>query len=149
MKKICIIFALILSFSCASNNKKENVEADISLTVSEMLADPDSYTDKKIQVTGMVTHICRHGGQKLFIAGDEEDAYLRVNTDKNITEFPMDIEGRVVEFTGILILMDKKTTIAVIKEEGEHHNDTGCVAEQNPGAGAGYYLLAERYNIIR
>ncbi len=100
MKKICIIFALILSFSCASNNKKENVEADISLTVSEMLANPGSYTDKKIQVTGMVTHICRHGGQKLFIAGDEEDAYLRVNTDKNITEFPMDIEGRVVEFRG-------------------------------------------------
>ena len=152
MKNIFIAFlvsVILISFSCSNNSGNEVNESDTLLTLDELYEKPGNYTDQNIKIKGLVTHICRHGGQKLFITGSEEGSYLRVNTNEKITEFPMDLEGRIVTFTGMLVKMDIKTTIAVTMEEKEHHGEDKCEAEQMSEGTASYFLLAEKYDIIK
>ena len=150
MKKTFLILSVILILiSCSNNTRNESNDSIALLTVDEFCHEPANYVDQSIKVKGLVTHICRHGGQKLFISGSEEGSYLRINTNEKITEFPMDMEGRIVEFTGVLIKMDPQSTIVVNKSEKEHHGEADCAAEQTSEGTASYFLLAEKYDIVK
>ncbi|MCK4922226.1 MAG: hypothetical protein KAS71_14340, partial [Bacteroidales bacterium] len=110
--------------SCNTNDKNtESTENETtSISVDEFIKNADSYQNSLITVSGLVTHVCKHGGQKLFIAGVEEGVSLRIETGENIPEFEIGLEGTEAEFTGKIILMDDKF-IASSKDKHEQVND--------------------------
>jgi len=139
-------FLSFFVFITACNTQTEKQESDpgdpIVLTVDEFYANPDQYIGKEISVTGLVTHVCKHGGQKLFISGSENIDFLRIDVGEDIPEFDIEMEGTEAEFTGTLVLMDEEFTSGAIAEHNEHHAD-------EKESGTNYHALKDKnYHLI-
>ncbi len=121
MKKILSIIALVsVLVSCNSVNKKSDVsnEGVKTLSLSELVASSGELKDKVVSVTGMVSHVCKHGGQKMFISDDSLDITLLVLVTESIPEFDIALEGSSVEVTGKLV-----ASVVDNMEAEEHEGD--------------------------
>lgn len=159
MKKIGFIFMIMsLLVACnapADKDEGKNASSDneiVTLTVDELLASVDNYVDKQVKLKGMVTHVCKHGGQKLFVAGGSEGIALRINTGESIPEFSIDMEGTEAEFTGTVKLMTEEFKAEAEAEHVEHHGEEGAEAGV-PAVEAGssektYYLVADSFKSL-
>ncbi len=100
MKKILLLSAIsILFFSCKCDKKSEKQAEETKTEIAELkLADFDSqavnYIDKEIKVTGIVDHICKHGGKKILLVTDDGD--IHVFSDERFDEELMGSEIKVL-----------------------------------------------------
>ena len=126
---ILIIMAFLV-VSCNQTTKKEGVnpeavqtETIVSATIVELLANPADYQDKEVAVSGMVTHVCRHGGQKCFIVAEDGETQIRIVPGGDIDEFKVEIEGSTVAFKGIFRVQTAELTAEELEdyESKEHH----------------------------
>jgi hypothetical protein len=114
MKKIIILLTVIALFttSCenaqknteSSNNKSDVVVADeiAILNIADFDNEAGNYVGKKVQLEGTVDHICKHGGQKLFLVSDKSDARIKVTPDEEIAAFNAELEGDNIVLVGIV-----------------------------------------------
>jgi hypothetical protein len=100
MRNIMIVLLAILGIAACkpSNQQKEAV----TVTVEQLVDQPDGYSGKLVNVSGTVSHVCRHGGQKMFLFGADSEKMIQVNTGTSATEFDVTLEGTEVEVTGVL-----------------------------------------------
>ena len=126
-----ILWILIgfLAVSCAQNTKKNEdqqqateQEEIVSATIEEMLAAPDDYKDKEVALSGMVTHVCREGGQKCFILASDGETQLRIVTGGEIDEFKIDMEGSTVAFKGIFRVLTLAEAEAQMEDYDSHES---------------------------
>jgi hypothetical protein len=124
-------FLVLLTFLAVSCNQasKENstesteVEQIVSATIQELLATPADYDGKEVAVSGMVTHVCRQGGQKCFIVAEDGETQIRIVTGGDIDEFKIELEGSTVAFKGVFRVMNPVETEELIEdyESKEQH----------------------------
>lgn len=76
-----------------------NVSAQ-TMKIDQVLADGEEYVGKEITVEGLCTHICSHGGRKMFLRGAK--GLLRVESSKEIGAFKDDVVNEPVQVVGIL-----------------------------------------------
>lgn len=98
MKKILLSFLVfsILLFSC-NNPKSAKIEA-IPVNLSEVKAKAPELMGKLISLDGMVAHVCRESGKRLFL-GEES---FKVLASNKIPTFKVELEGSDVTITGFL-----------------------------------------------
>ncbi len=127
--RVSLILLFILStilFSCKQQNSKQ--ESAVAADLQEVIANPAGYVDRNIQVEGTVTHVCRHGGQKMFIKPAGSDETVKVTTGSDIAEFELELEGSKISVTGILKEGTEETPgLPGTKNQGtgeEHEEDT-------------------------
>ena len=48
-----------------------------------------------------MVHVCRYGGQRLFLVGEDSEDRVRITTGNDIAEFEVELEGSQVEVNGI------------------------------------------------
>lgn len=102
---IIAIAALFAACNCEQNNadanKEETKTVEVAGTPLVELAAFDAeaakYVDKEIKVIGIVDHVCKHGGKKLFLVADGGD--LHVESEERFEE---DLMGSKIEVTGIV-----------------------------------------------
>ena len=74
--------------SCGSSSKTDStsVAADTVAvsSVDDILAKTDSLVGKTVQVEGVCTHICQHGGKKIFLMGSDDNSTIRVDAGEKI-----------------------------------------------------------------
>ncbi len=130
---ISLLFAISLLASCGQGPKKSGSDTDREiqpLTVSEFLSDAGPFVDRTVQVSGTVVHVCRHGGQRLFIIGEDGEERIRITTGDDIAEFDVELEGEKIEVTGIVreLIIDETYLAeweAEITEGGKHDRGEG------------------------
>ncbi len=153
MKNLLILLSIvILSGACntSTNNETDSSRSNspIVLSIGEFYDNPDNYTGKEVTIRGLVTHVCKHGGQKLFIENEEDNGSLRIDVGENISEFDIQMEGSVIEFTGIIYQMNEEFVVAAEEELAEHHNDedVNCPSEEEmPASEKSYHLVAQNF----
>lgn len=59
-----------------------------TLTIDEVLSRADSLVGQAVILEGVCTHICEHGGQKIFLMGSDDTQMLRVEASKQLGSFP-------------------------------------------------------------
>ena len=98
-------FVFLLS-GCVSKDKNksdaQNEEIIQEVTVAEFLNEATDLVDQEVAITGRVTHVCRHGGQRLFITAEDTTSTVRITTGEDIAEFPVDLEGEKISVKGIV-----------------------------------------------
>jgi hypothetical protein len=106
MKKIFGFIAIIALLIVACNTNKEEKTGNSDSTQLEKATvyavdDFDSiagnFVDKEIQVKGIVDHVCREGGKRLFIVGD--NGTLHVDGEEKFDE---KLNGSKIIVTGIV-----------------------------------------------
>jgi len=144
MKKL--IFAIVaLAFfavSCENttsqkedNNKQEEVINDEIIAVSMLDYDSlvESLSGRKISISGTVDHVCKHGGQKLFIVDENSDARIKITPNEEIAAFNTDLVGETIKIIGIVEEMrvdedylrewEEEAKSGSKEEDGKRHGD--------------------------
>lgn len=102
-KLIALLFAVALLAGCGSENssneskteKDQNAIPEIAL--ASFNEEASNHVDQKVSITGIVDHVCRHGGKRLLLVDDGAD--LHVENDERFDE---DLMGNEIELIGIV-----------------------------------------------
>jgi hypothetical protein len=134
MKKITVL-AVILLLAVAvtpafSQTKAASGSGDAVVTLT-----PDNFQDKavdmvgkEVEIQGMVVHVCKHGGKKMFLVGENPDMRVKITASDKVSVFDPELEGSIVNVTGIVEPMDDAETVAAEaasegnKEDADHKN---------------------------
>lgn len=90
-----------LLYSCGTQ-QKEAETANETITVDNLVANIDNYIDKDIIVSGTISHVCAHGGKRLFLVGENPDLVIKVIPTETLGIFEKDIEGGYANIYGIV-----------------------------------------------
>lgn len=129
---ILLVFVAVLMGSCGQTGQTEGVDSQksekekiIAATVEEMLAQPADYDGKEVAISGMVTHVCRHGGQKCFVVGEDGETQIRIVPTGDIDEFTIDLEGSTVAFKGVFkVLNPIQAEEHIADHDSKEHHDS-------------------------
>lgn len=137
-----------------SNKSKEQASSEevapVALEVDQVLADPDSLVGDTIEIEGICTHICKHGGGKIFLMGSDDTKTLRVEAGESIGSFPQETVNSIVRVTGVLVedridedyLAQWEAQIA--DQAKETQGEGGCAADMKANAEAATNSVRER-----
>jgi len=150
-KTLFILLAIVIISACNNTGTNQKTTEAVTqdsvaiLNVDEFLANQSEYVNRDVVITGMVAHICKHGGQKLFLLGTDPEKYLRVNTGEKIAEFPITLEGSTVEVTGIVneFEIEAAEPDSATAEGGHEKDSTGLEGAYHKDNF--YVIVAESY----
>lgn len=128
MKKILTLAAIVaIGFGCNNGNGKVDNTDVRKVDIATIEASASELENQTVQVTGMVLHVCKHGGQKMFLTNDSTETSLLVRVGSSIPEFDVALEGSNVEVTGKLV-------VSVVNNMEEEHDGEGhgAVASSEP-----------------
>lgn len=134
MQRVAFLVIIALMAVGCNQTSKENsatsesteVEQIVSASIEELLATPADYDGKEVAVSGMVTHVCRHGGQKCFILAEDGETQMRIVPGGGIDEFKVELEGSTVAFKGVFRVLNT----AEAEEHVEDHDSKEHHAEE-------------------
>jgi hypothetical protein len=102
-----ILAAGLMTTACSNKgNQQTQTEAEatpVVLTVDQVLAQGDSLVGQTISVEGVCTHLCKHGGKKLFMMGSTDKVSLRCEATPSVGRFSDDAINNEVVVTGVLV----------------------------------------------
>jgi hypothetical protein len=91
MRKFAALFILLTAVlvSCKFGNKEEatNTNDTVLITVASFDTSAHSYVDKPVWIEGTVTHTCKHGGKRMFIADGNDSILVEITTGPDIVKF--------------------------------------------------------------
>ena len=140
------VSAACLSLATACKDAQNNTDAakaqapavSDTLTVDDILASADSLVGKEIVFEGVCTHICSHGGGKIFLMGSDDSKMLRAEASKELGSFKKEcvnsivaVKGKVVEDRideAYLAEWEREVKDQLAEQHGE--GEAGCSAEQ-------------------
>lgn len=136
IKKLFGVIAIIaLLASCANKEQKkeENTNNEIAkVTVDQVMSDIQNYVDKDLLIEGTVTHVCAHGGKRMFIMGTNPDVAIKVTPNEEIGVFDRELEGSHVAVTGVLKeLKIDETYVANLEKELAEGSDNEAVHDHS------------------
>ena len=125
-----IALAAIMLGACNQTTQTENSEETameakvVKATIEELLAEPDTYDGKEVAISGMVTHVCKHGGQKCFVLAEDGETQMRIVPAGDIDEFKIELEGSTVAFKGTFKVLNAASAVAHVEDHDskEHHD---------------------------
>ena len=126
---------------------KAGTEKIVTATVEELLATPADYDGKAVALSGMVTHVCRHGGQKCFVLGQDGETQIRIVTGGDIDEFETSLEGSTVAFRGVFRVLNVTESAELLEDyESKAHHDT--IQPHTQAEQADYFVEAIDYKAV-
>lgn len=100
MIKKLFFFAALAFAVAACNNAGQDGDKE-AMTVGELMEQAETLVDQTVMVEGTVTHVCKHGGKRLFIT-DGMDHEIKVESGENIAQFDATLEGSEVVVEAIV-----------------------------------------------
>ncbi len=110
MKKYVVLVVALMAMvgfnSCGNKQQKQQDEASEQLSgaidVDSLLAAADSLSGQEVTVEGVCTHICKHGGRKIFLMGSDDTQTIRIEAGK-VGKFDQKCVNSLVKVTGVLV----------------------------------------------
>lgn len=110
MKKYVVLVVALMAMvgfnSCGNKQQKQQDEASEQLSgaidVDLLLAAADSLSGQEVTVEGVCTHICKHGGRKIFLMGSDDTQTIRIEAGK-VGKFDQKCVNSLVKVTGVLV----------------------------------------------
>jgi hypothetical protein len=131
MRKFAALFILLTAVlvSCKFGNKEEatNTNDTVLITVASFDTSAHSYVDKPVWIEGTVTHTCKHGGKRMFIADGNDSILVEITTGPDIVKFDEALIGSRLKVLGTLkeLRIDEKYLNeweAELKQPVENHD---------------------------
>lgn len=135
--------ALILA-GCGGQNTDQAAEAPVPVTIVQFNADAADYVGRTVEISGTVDHVCKHGGKRMFIMGDDPGDRVKIEAGGKVAAFDATLEGSEVRVVAVgrVQTIDAAYLDTWEKEvrtgsggEGLH---TGCSEEQELAEGEGH-----------
>jgi len=98
MKKILFPIGLLFLLSPACQNTRTGLSPEVTIPVSQVFNEASRYVDRLVAVEGMVIHVCRESGKRLFL-GEEQ---FKVLASDKIGKFKVTLEGSDIRAAGYI-----------------------------------------------
>lgn len=135
MKKIVFVLVMAIAvISCKTDDKKAGATdktaetAEIPfLALGEFDAKAGEFVNKEVKVKGIVDHVCKHGGKKIFLATDKGDVHI--NGEERFDE---SLTGNEITFTGIVVeeRIDEAYCLKMEEDNIKSHTEGASNKEQ-------------------
>lgn len=146
-----LFFAMVailvaLTTSCSNKSAKQTAEAEtvaeatpVVWGIDEVLVNADSLNGQQVTVEGVCTHVCQHGGKKIFLMGNDDHTTLRCEANEEIGKFNPDAVNNMVQVSGVLVedrideayLVAWEERLKADAEENHGENkEAGCETEK-------------------
>lgn len=103
MRQILFLLSVILFFAGCGSATNSRQESDvIEISISELLAEPFEFDGKNVRIEGVISHVCRHSGDKMRVLQDGSDLTIQVMLGNYTGSFGTESEGERVNLTGLL-----------------------------------------------
>lgn len=141
MKKLSLLIVLAAFVFACGNRQSQTATAEnetVVLTVDDLLDDAAEKVDQEVVISGLITHVCKHGGQRCFVMGSTDDITIRVEAGDEIGSFKQEHVGDVLQITGILRLVpidgghvcsEDSANVAVAVQTGTENSVTPAETE--------------------
>jgi ABC-type Fe3+-hydroxamate transport system substrate-binding protein len=149
-KKLFVLAAMALIFAACNNTTSDQSQAQelAVITCEEFSTSPDKFVGQEIMIEGTAVHVCKHGGKRMFIIGEDPDERIKVTTGDEIEAFDVELEGSDISVIGIVdelrvdeayltnweneLMADNPDSEMKIHggEEGHEHGEEGNVEEE-------------------
>jgi hypothetical protein len=126
IKRIAIIAVMgLLIYSCGQVKEQQTETAEMSL-ISELVSEPLGFEGKEVKFEGMISHICKHSGDKMRVNQVNDDDFSILVMLKDFqTQFSPEFEGKHVMLSGVL-----KTEVRNL-EAADHDHDHAHDGEED------------------
>jgi len=117
-----LVFVGILAFivfGCSNQNNQQQTENEelkaetVVYSIDKLYENALDLVDKEVVIEGTVMHVCKHGGERCFLMGSNEDINIRIEAGEKIGAFSQELMGSDLVITGIL---------KEVKTEADAHN---------------------------
>lgn len=127
MKKITFIaLVTFVMFSMNSMFAQEAINPEGNDPQTVNVITPEKFQDfaaenvgKEVEIKGMVIHVCKHGGKKMFLIGEDPDFRVKIDASDKVSVFNPELEGSTVDVKGIIQPIEEE----VVPEEEKHDQD--------------------------
>ena len=144
---IAAIAALVfVGTSCGNKTQKTSQEEVTTveqsansgaLEIDNLLADAESLAGQEVTVEGVCTHICKHGGRKIFLMGSDDTQTIRVEGG-SVGKFDQKCVNSIVRVTGTLkeqrvdeaYLQNRESQLKAKSAEKHGEGEAGCSTEK-------------------
>ncbi len=88
MRKVFFTLATALMFALAScggsgsessdttKNSADSTANAVKISLNDFNSKASEYVDKTVEISGIVDHVCKHGGKRLFLVADGGDVHV-------------------------------------------------------------------------
>ena len=130
MKKLSFLILALLIFSCDSKEKNKEVETTTlknEIALKSFDTEAANFIGKEVLVTGIVDHVCKHGGKKLLLVNN--DAQVHITSDERFSE---DLIGSEINLTGIVVeeRITEATCLQMEEDNMKSHSEGMSTDEQ-------------------
>lgn len=130
MNKLTLIILSLFLISCNTKEKNKEVEPtpiQNEITLKSFTTEAPNFIGKEVQVTGIVDHVCKHGGKKLLLVNN--DAQVHVTSDERFAE---ELTGSEINLTGIVVeeRITEATCLQMEEDNMKSHSEGMSTDEQ-------------------
>lgn len=151
-----VIMAILIS-ACGGKQKKDetNTGADetkdpITLSIVEFSSDAGNIVGEEVIISGLVHHVCQHGGKRMFLIDTATQDRVKIVTGENIASFNTDLEGQDVIVQGKVdelrideaYLTEWETELEHSKADADHEGDGHGEGKMGDAADQGEHIAA-------
>lgn len=121
MQKLSILFLSLALTGAFAKDLGKPLTLKEALPVAKVLAAPDDFVGKTVQVKGKVTEVCTMAGCWMNLVDSESQKMLRIKVNDGEIVFPKESIGKLALAEGTLrkIVLTKEQAIARAKHEAE------------------------------
>lgn len=145
IKSLIMLAAAVAMVSCGGNTSKsstdeQQAEAAIeqaTMEIDALLTDAANLTNQQVVIEGICTHICSHGGRKIFLMGSDDTKIIRIEAAE-LGAFDQKCVNSIVKVGGILreerideeYLKQWEERIATNTADEHGDDESGCDTEK-------------------
>ena len=139
MKKLLAVLMIVSTIGLVSCKNDGSADYKDAMTVEQMQEKFAELVGKEVKVTGSVVHVCKHGGTKMFLMGQDTNISIKIDAGESGNFKADEVEGMDVGVIGTVVefkvteddvqkmeadLADMKTKVDTTKtaEIAEHEN---------------------------
>ena len=109
MKKITVLTVISFILFSANTLFAQDITTTASAEPQVLILTPEKFQEvavnnvgKEVEIQGMVVHVCKHGGKKLFIIGEDPEKRVKITTSDKVSVFLPELEGSTIMVKGII-----------------------------------------------
>jgi len=109
MKKMTILAFLSFILFSANTLFAQDITTTASAEPQVLILTPEKFQEvavnnvgKEVEIQGMVVHVCKHGGKKLFIIGEDPEKRVKITASDEVNVFVPELEGSTIMVKGII-----------------------------------------------
>lgn len=130
MKKIVYLLSITLLFTASCSEDPQEKTEEVSsieiegipvISIGEFDTKAGEFVNNEVQISGIVDHVCKHGGKKLLLVNDDGDVHITTDEDR----FSDELIGEEVMINGIVeeFRVDEEYCMQMDEDNIKNHSE--------------------------